>query len=182
MLLDDEKLADFLWERLKPLYAYHTITDEYGDVWQATGLNSRFRITKYDKGGLFKEHDDGYWQPSPTEKSFATAMVYLNTVLHEDRGDTFFTQCGLSIQPVEGMGCFFLVDGLSHRGEPLLWGNKYLLRSDVMYVNKFPKNLELITSVYNLKEDANQAELDGDIDKCGHIWDTIFKLEEQLSK
>jgi hypothetical protein len=49
-LVDDEKLADKLWQRLMPFYGDVKIVDEEQVSWSAAGLNSRFRFCLYESG------------------------------------------------------------------------------------------------------------------------------------
>lgn len=121
-----------LWQRLKPQYPFLEVKDKFGTVWKACGLNSHIRVVKYHPGQGLSLHEDGFYQPAYNCRSFATAMVYLNSVKLEDGGATHFTELSLRLQPQQGLGVFFLVDDLLHTGEPCQQV-KYLWRSDVMY-------------------------------------------------
>ncbi len=53
LILDDEKLAEELWQRLAPFAP--------SPLWKrdAVGLNERLRFYRYDAGQTFKPHQDG---------------------------------------------------------------------------------------------------------------------------
>lgn len=77
-------------------------------------------------------------------KSFLTLNIYLNTVEENAKGRTQFIGRDLkastdvvldSITPIEGSALIFELNNedILHRGEVLLSGLKYILRSDIMY-------------------------------------------------
>ena len=47
---DDPALASLLWSRVCHLYKDDRIQDEDGDWWKVKGLNTCFRLSKYDAG------------------------------------------------------------------------------------------------------------------------------------
>ncbi|KAG9228989.1 hypothetical protein BJ875DRAFT_214147 [Amylocarpus encephaloides] len=137
---DDESLAELLWSRLKGFYEGHRLKDNEGNWWRITGLNERFRLCRYDKGGKFSPHYDGRHMPDLDTQSFMTVNVYLNTVPEELCGATralgspHFSLAGkvlAKIQPRLGIAAIFR-DTLWHDGEELVDGEKYLLRADVI--------------------------------------------------
>src|SRR4029079_17676690 len=97
------------------------------------GLNSRLKVYKYSPNQHFRPHYDGIFMDTQTgEESRCTFLVYLN----EDYvgGETQFHVHGdrIKIQPKEGTALIFF-HHLRHEGLPLLKGEKYVLRSDIMY-------------------------------------------------
>lgn len=91
-------------------------------------LNNLFRIYKYEPGQYFKSHRDGIYKDNDLNESRYTWMVYLN----EDYqgGATRFKE--VSILPQQGMLLVF-PHQLLHEAMPVTTGEKYVLRSDVMY-------------------------------------------------
>lgn len=179
---DSQELADWWWKRLQPYFNYAIQKDQHGNTWEAIGLNPHFRLARYGPNDEFSKHEDGYFHLEYNVRSFTTAMVYLNTVPVENGGSTYFMDHGFRIHPLEGLCCVFVVDDLLHCGEKLKAGEKYLLRSDVMYRCDNLKQPEIHQQVFALKNQANELEGKGyeaELKAC-KIWDEIFKLEVRL--
>lgn len=177
---DSTKLSDWMWKRMQPYYKYNSITDKYGNVWKAFGLNCHFRIIYYTKGDKFAKHEDGFYQSDYCTRSFATAMVYLNTIPEENGGATNFMEHGFKINGLEGLGCFFVVEDLMHCGEELKDGEKYLLRTDVMYKCENMSNKEKHEKLYELLSKAELLEDNGDSIGSAKIWKEYFDLKGTL--
>jgi hypothetical protein len=92
-------------------------------------LNDLFRCYKYEPGQRFKMHRDGVFKKSEREHSAFTWMVYLNDDFQG--GYTCFKN-GVLIEPKQGMLLVFPHE-LKHEGSEVSVGEKYVLRSDVMY-------------------------------------------------
>ena len=122
VILDDETLASELWTRIADYVPLP------GQSWRACGLNERLRYYRYDIGQRFQWHVDGSFERGPSEQSFVTFMVYLNDGF--EGGETSFVD--LEIVPKKGLALLFFHD-LRHKGQPVLRGRKYVLRTDVMY-------------------------------------------------
>lgn len=132
LIFDSEITASWFWERMKPFNPFQHVLDEHGDQWIATGINPRFRLIRYDTGDQFRTHEDGFYWESWNKKTFATAMVYLNTMLKKDGGSTRFHHIHTVVEPAKGLLVLFLVNNLDHCGEQC-GTEKYLLRTDVFY-------------------------------------------------
>jgi len=94
----------------------------------AVGLNERLRFYRYGPGQRFAPHTDGCHRRSNGEESFLTFMIYLNG--GAVGGETRFQN--ISITPEPGLALIF-DHYLIHEGAEVLEGQKYVLRSDVMY-------------------------------------------------
>lgn len=148
-MFDDTYLAEQLWKRWEPKQ-FLTQVDEWGDTWRATGLNCRFRLARYGPGDKFEEHEDGFYWSAWNKRTFATFMMYLNDVPIENGGATEFHEHGVSIQPKEGSLVVFPVDNLLHRGQVLMHGEKYILRTDIMYELESCRDETTRKSLYEL--------------------------------
>ncbi|KAK5580657.1 hypothetical protein RB653_000680 [Dictyostelium firmibasis] len=87
-----EDIAKFAWNRVEKYMNRNginiTTTVKPGDslykigspsgIWKPVGLNPKFRMCKYYKGGLFKKHYDGSYVLGSTKRSLYTFMFYLN--------------------------------------------------------------------------------------------------------
>ncbi len=125
ILYKDQELADRLWQRAQPW-----IVPAIG-IYTAVGLNELFRFYKYSPGQRFKMHKDGSFERNETECSFYTFLLYLNDDF--EGGATEFQDI-CTISPKQGSLLIFH-HPLRHEGKILIAGNKYALRSDVMYRN-----------------------------------------------
>ena len=124
LIVDDHDWAAALWSRVE--HAFPLIAD-----CPPVGLNERFRFYRYRPGQYFKAHYDGYYaRPEGSARSVFTLMLYLSDV--EAGGGTRFHDARGTVTPREGMACGFVHDQL-HAGEPVLQGEKWVLRTDVMY-------------------------------------------------
>lgn len=142
LIIDSEKMAEWFWNRLKPFNEFKTVIDEHGDTWTAVGINPRFRIVRYDAGNKFARHQDGFYWPEWNQRTFATAMVYLNDATKDENGKvcgaTRFYDISTVVEPKQGLLVTFLVNDLDHCGEECN-SQKYLLRTDIVYRLEVPK-------------------------------------------
>jgi len=135
LMIDDVERANGLYGRL----AQH-LPFRFKKNWQPVGLNERLRLYRYDVGQQFDWHLDGYFERSTGERSFFTFMVYLNEDF--EGGATSFKESGLMdttgtvfrVTPKKGMALLFH-HPIEHRGDPVMAGRKYVLRTDVMYAD-----------------------------------------------
>lgn len=134
VLVDDPSLAQDLFRRAEPFLPSGI------DGHNLVGFNERWRFYRYLPGQTFKPHRDGsYLRMESWEESQITFMIYLNDGM--TGGETrFFTDMEqvvqqrpyLSVQPKEGMALVFL-HPIWHEGAVVHSGQKYVLRTDVMY-------------------------------------------------
>jgi prolyl 4-hydroxylase len=133
VLVDDVTLASDLFHRAEPF-----LPDIEGH--NLVGFNERWRFYRYGPGQTFRPHRDGsYMRMKSYEESQVTFMIYLNDGM--TGGETrFFTDMEqvaqqrpyLIVQPREGMALVFL-HSVWHEGAVVHSGQKYVLRTDVMY-------------------------------------------------
>lgn len=92
------------------------------------GLNERLRFYRYGPGQKFAWHTDGCVRRANGEESLLTFMIYLNR--GAQGGETRFENATITPQP----GLALVFDHyLPHEGAVVSAGQKYVLRSDVMY-------------------------------------------------
>ena len=91
-------------------------------------LNERLRFYRYGPGQRFAPHTDGCHRRPNGEESLLTLMVYLSAVAAG--GETRFET--VAIAPAPGLALVFDHD-LLHEGAAVVEGQKYVLRTDVMY-------------------------------------------------
>jgi hypothetical protein len=122
VMIDDVDRASHLWQRAE------VYVPKFVGNWQASGINERLRFYRYDIGQQFNWHHDGAFERPNGERSRLTFMIYLNDDF--EGGETSFGD--VIIKPIKGMALFF-VHQLRHKGETVILGRKYVLRTDVMY-------------------------------------------------
>jgi hypothetical protein len=133
VMSDDPERASRLWLRLAD-----QMPSPFRIEWRPIGLNERLRYYRYDPGQQFDWHQDGSFRPTASEQSLFTFMVYLNdgyeggeTSFHDE--SPAYSHLGhFRIKPERGMALLFF-HPIHHRGDRLIRGRKYVLRSDVMY-------------------------------------------------
>ena len=125
----DHELAVRLWERLREWVPTHV------DGKAVTGLNSNFRLYKYEVGQRFGPHIDESNRLSPRSATVMTVLVYLNggveggeTVFYEGRKVllAFSPSAGAALVHAHGDRC------LTHEGAQVRRGSKYVMRTDVV--------------------------------------------------
>lgn len=161
LMEDNPDLSKQLWNQMHAWLkenGFGNAIDEFGDKWECCNINDRFRLVKYKAGEKFSIHEDGVYEKSSYERSFATFMVYLNDVDEELGGATFFIDHNVRIQPKQGLCVVFFVDNLLHCGEKLESGEKYLFRTDIMYRLSRAKDFKLRKEIYEAKKTAESAQ------------------------
>jgi hypothetical protein len=134
VLLDDAALAADMFHRAKD----YLPADFEGH--RLAGFNERWRFYRYQPGQTFKPHRDGsYMRVEPRGASELTFMIYLNDAM--TGGETrffagmeqaFLGHPYLCVEPKKGMALVF-VHTIWHEGAVVQGGQKYVLRTDVMY-------------------------------------------------
>ncbi|MGV3611477.1 MAG: 2OG-Fe(II) oxygenase [Fluviicola sp.] len=141
-VLDDEVLANRLFEKVKPylperIEINSPIQSENG-IWQLQELNSRLRFCKYSANQYFHRHLDGVHYRNDTTQSKLTFMIYLNSATEFEGGRTLFfrtketEEIWASYIPKQGDLIVF-DHNVWHEGEVLRKGEKFVLRSDILY-------------------------------------------------
>lgn len=183
-VMDNEELANHLFQKVKPylpntIETSSTIQAENG-TWNLKELNSRLRFCKYSANQYFHRHLDGVHYRSDTVQSKLTFMIYLNSATEFKGGRTLFfktketDEIWASYIPKQGDLIVF-DHNVWHEGEVLTEGEKFVLRSDILYSKKSTKSknepfnghLGYIWSL--LKMDDNSI-LSGGRDKEIKVW------------
>jgi WD40 repeat protein len=193
-VIDNEALADKLFQKVKPylpetIETNTTIQSETG-TWQLKELNTRLRFCKYGANQYFHRHLDGIHYRSDTVQSKLTFMIYLNGATEFKGGRTLFYKTKEDSEVwatyIPQQGDLIVFDhNVWHEGEVLSAGEKFVLRSDILYARTsasqqkkepFAGHLGYIWSL--LKFDDNTI-LSGGRDTSIKVWTT--KGEEKYS-
>jgi hypothetical protein len=201
-IFTDVSLSELLWTRLAQFYEKTTITDQEGQTWTAHSLNPVFRFCRYEAGDGFGPHFDGRRLVSLDSQSFMTVNIYLNTVPGSaggatrvlsapsspkwDRSETF--EVLDAIRPVEGTAAIFR-DSLFHDGEVLKEGEKYLLRTDMIFERDVAFDFDGVYKDLSKEERGGKAldlalrfEDGGDMAEAVRWYRKAYKLDPGLEK
>lgn len=192
-LVDDEHLAQQLFAVLAPVLPAELPADHPAEhPWRLKQLNSRLRFCRYAAGQYFHRHLDGVYHESETVQSRLTFMVYLNDAAEFSGGRTLFyrgkddPQVWAEYYPAKGDVIVF-DHRLWHEGEQLETGEKYVLRSDILYHTAprpmrppapfAPGHLGYIWQVLPFGEEVLSAGRDKRI----KVWSRSGELRQQLA-
>lgn len=195
-ILDNHFIAKDLFSKIKkyvPLkIKVEGIAKEEKGNWELQQLNERIRICRYLPGHYFNKHLDGVHFRSKQLQSKLTFMVYLNNSKEYQGGRTLFFNSKEDDTIIQSflpeIGDLIIFDhNLWHSGEEIFDGEKYILRSDILYEKKeiplFPKDgdfseghLGYIWSVVKF----NNNILTAGRDRLVKVWDipTEQKIDE----
>jgi prolyl 4-hydroxylase len=132
VIFQDTALADRLWPAIQPLFPVGFKGRN------AIRLSSRFRVYRYTPGQFFDWHHDQI-NPCHDGETLFTLMIYLNDGCRG--GGTRFADVlsphifpDFTIVPEIGKALIFH-HPLSHRGEEVTEGIKYVLRTDIVFAS-----------------------------------------------
>lgn len=139
VLVDDAALASDLFRRARP--SLPVAMDDLALV----GFNERFRFYRYGPGHRFKPHPDvAYNRLELCQVSHLTFMVYLNdpfeggeTRFFADMDNVTYGLPSRCVKPETGMALVF-VHRIWHEAAEVRSGQKYVIRTDVMYGTPSP--------------------------------------------
>ncbi|KAG8955207.1 hypothetical protein FRC04_009665 [Tulasnella sp. 424] len=107
---------------------------------QLTRLNEQLKYLKYVRGDYFEPHYDGVYRvPEHSEISCLTLQLYLNGSKEDLEGgatqfSTYLTRdVVVEVDPRPGRALIFEQGNLRHCGAKVLKGEKYAIRTDLMY-------------------------------------------------
>ncbi|KAJ3054522.1 hypothetical protein HK097_001597 [Rhizophlyctis rosea] len=159
----------------------------HGSIWKPSGLNDVWRMARYDAGGHFGPHRDGVLHIGVNCRSMKTMMIYLNgdeegkefkggttnfieeqEMFEDERGkirardDTILHR----VHPRQGT-CIIFNHALLHEGSALLEGQKYILRSEILFSRAEPLRLsEKEDEAVQCRAEAEKLESDGKYDEA----------------
>ncbi|AUC16463.1 hypothetical protein BTO06_15470 [Tenacibaculum sp. SZ-18] len=141
-VIDDYELSDYLFSTIKDFIPVNisvkAISDKEIGSWKLKKLNSKIRFCRYLPNQYFHKHLDGVFYLSSYEQSKLTFMIYLNGCDEFEGGRTLFFNSKdnddiiASYKPVKGDLLIF-DHNIWHSGERVESGEKYVLRSDIIY-------------------------------------------------
>ncbi|MEM9719175.1 MAG: 2OG-Fe(II) oxygenase [Bacteroidota bacterium] len=150
---DDLAFSTLLFEAVKQyvpsVIEVHGMSEPEQGIWNLKGLNKRIRICRYTEGQYFSKHLDGVYYQTRWIQSKLTFMVYLNGGKKEfEGGRTLFFGSKVDTEILgyhePSKGDLILFDhNLWHSGEEVRKGEKYILRSDILYQKRKEAHYEI---------------------------------------
>lgn len=194
-VVDDPELASYLFEKIHDylppvITTVSAIASENGS-WVLSQLNNRIRFCRYSAQQYFHRHLDGIHYRSQTEQSKLTFMIYLNDAEEFQGGRTLFykskeaQEIWASYTPCKGDVIVF-DHNVWHEGEELSAGEKFVLRSDILYKRKnaeaavapFQGHLGYIWKLLRL---SPEIMLSAGRDKMINVWNQSGQLLQSLA-
>ena len=195
LVIDDPKLSLYLFEKVKSylpsqIEIKSSIESENG-VWALSELNSRIRFCKYSANQYFHRHLDGVHYCSEVKQSKLTFMIYLNSANEFEGGRTLFyktkdaTEIWASYVPKQGDLIVF-DHYVWHEGEEVKRGEKFVLRSDILYTRDGDRKPKKAFSghlgyIWRLLMFDDETILSGGRDKVIHVWNVNGDLCQSLT-
>ncbi|KKK89663.1 hypothetical protein LCGC14_2730830, partial [marine sediment metagenome] len=142
--IEDHTLARMIWKFVKPyVHVQYQGRKLIGPHYKT------FYLLRYGPGQQFHQHRDGHSTNSNGQKSFLTALIYLNSDCKGGETRTLMSprhKLGLEIKTgadyfdaVPNMGTLVLMRHyLLHASMPMTKGIKYVLRFNILYENYGP--------------------------------------------
>ena len=144
LVVDSEALAGQLLHTIVAVLPPQLPADEPGGPpWNLRQLNTRLRFCRYSAGQYFHRHLDGVYYQSVTVQSRLTFMIYLNDAAEFSGGRTLFYRskddAAIWAAYTPAQGDLLVFDHrIWHEGEELEEGEKFVLRSDILYERELP--------------------------------------------
>lgn len=193
-VVDNINVSRILFQKVKPylpkvIKTSSTIKSENG-IWHLKELNERLRFCKYSANQYFHRHLDGIHYRNQNTQSKLTFMLYLNSATDFKGGRTLFfktketNEIWASYVPKQGDLIVF-DHNVWHEGEVLLKGEKFVLRSDVLYSKKETQiNKEPFTGhlgyIWSLLKFNSNIILSGGRDKEIKVWNHTGEQKHSL--
>lgn len=129
VMIDDKEFVRILESRIKSFLPQKFENRRFLEI------NERLRFLHYSQGGKFTPHSDSsYVRSDYTARTLITLQIYLNDGF--DGGETTFLDFDetvrVSVVPKAGMILVFEHD-IYHEGSLVRSGDKYTIRTDVLY-------------------------------------------------
>ncbi|CAF1341956.1 unnamed protein product [Adineta steineri] len=192
LVIDDPKLSSYLFEKVKPYLPNQIETKSENEIWTLTELNNRLRFCKYNSNQYFHRHLDGIHYVSKRKQSKLTFMIYLNNANEFEGGRTLFYKSKDSTDIwasyISQQGDLMIFDhNLWHEGEEVKNGEKFLLRSDILYTKDSDDDIKGIFCghlgyIWKILMFDNETLLSAGRDKTIHVWNINGDIGQILTE
>eukprot|EP00040_Diaphanoeca_grandis_P026874 m.151489 g.151489 ORF g.151489 m.151489 type:complete len:365 (-) comp30763_c0_seq1:248-1342(-) len=204
-------LAHVLWSRIghlcppvitiSPESSKEREQSDLRGEWYGVGTNEKNLFARYQHGGHFSPHTDGYSIVDFNHRSMYTLLIYLNTCeggggtrfyastqvssLKADAEGRFTGQSEHEIATVKAVAgralCFF--HNILHEGVAVQPGHsKYIIRSDVMYERR-PKICDLPADreAFRLYQQADELSAQGKVQESMQLYRKCVRMSPALA-
>jgi len=205
-------LAALLWERAAPFLSENVVINPDDDenprwqrdlegTWEPVGTNEHVLFARYDAGGHFAPHTDGFSVVSCDERSMYSIVLFLNActdgggtrfyadeqrdkLVKDERGRyTGTPEMELTtVDPKVGRMVVFF-HNILHQGVGVGAGaKKYIIRSDVMYkrqdpICKTPQDHE----AFDMYQRAQELSTAGEMEEATRLFRRAFRQSPALA-
>lgn len=192
---DDNELSIQLFKKVKPylpktIKIDSSIKAENG-IWKIKELNNRLRFCKYSENQYFNKHQDGIHYRNETTQSKLTFMIYLNNASEFKGGRTLFYETKetdkIWASYIPKQGDLIVFDhNVWHEGEVVKQGEKYVLRSDILYSKQATKQIQKpftghLGYIWSILKINDNTILSGGRDKEIKSWNIFGKQMHSLN-
>ncbi|KAJ7274016.1 hypothetical protein C8J57DRAFT_1314256 [Mycena rebaudengoi] len=152
IIYDSFELSEQIFSKIRPHLAdieeieESVLGGQAIQKWRMVRMNERLRFLRYQKGGFFRHHVDGFYENEETQqRTFYTLQLYLPSdstgsdpsFIPAEGGSTRFHGEGrnayLDVEALPGRVLVFQHNDLLHTGEEVTGGVKCAVRSDILY-------------------------------------------------
>jgi hypothetical protein len=210
----DPNISKVIWNRIKPHIICHFQNKTpmgflTAGIWSPYNINECIRINKYTAPTIgFTPHYDAAYCKSFNEKSIYTILIYLNhdfiggdTIIYDKPNkiiiknstveEELYINGGIKtynkmvIKPEMGK-CFMFEHNMLHSGNPLIFGNKYILKADFVFKCEQHLNMNINMNEYNLAAsnlmNAQKLELNSLFEKANEYYDKSLNIRINTNK
>eukprot|EP00732_Lithocolla_globosa_P004665 Lithocolla_globosa_v1_NODE_4417_length_1439_cov_14.143064.p1 type:complete len:294 gc:universal NODE_4417_length_1439_cov_14.143064:83-964(+) len=140
--VDDSVFAQWLQEQLMPgiprRYKVEVEDPALGPFsegeWSFSFVFPRIQLFNYSVAGHFSVHHDGPIYYSPHKRSLFTVLIYLNEEYEGGRTVVYTDDMKQSYEVPNNLGtAFTMLQRMKHQGSPVISGQKFALRCDLIY-------------------------------------------------
>mmetsp|Transcript_7340 Transcript_7340/g.8424 ORF Transcript_7340/g.8424 Transcript_7340/m.8424 type:complete len:323 (+) Transcript_7340:102-1070(+) len=202
-------IAEILWQRIKPFFEKNLEVEKGQQRWQCdlqgewspVGTNTRLLFARYDEGGHFSPHTDGFDIVNFDHRSMYSIVLFLNTCpsgggtrfykdeqrekLVQDSHGRYTGLPELVEATVESKAGRMIVfyHNIMHEGIAVNSGKKYIIRSDVMYQRLEPVCAsERDKEAFVLYQEAETLSNNGEVDEAMKLFRRAFKMSPALAE
>lgn len=206
----EKDIAAYIWAKMKPFMNFDVeVNESSGERWQRDlegfwepyNTNENILFARYNPGGHFAPHTDGYNVLDCDRRSMYSIVLYLNDC-HEGGGTRFYHDdqkahlvldsngrftgkeehvLGI-VDPIMGSCCVFF-HNILHEGVAVgINSSKYIIRSDIMYIRKDPILKSAVDrAAFEMYQQAEELSNQGLPEEAMPLYRKAVKMSQKLA-